>query len=275
MLRWLAEMEVDVAVGDEPIDRRASAPVPSPSTSPLLPLRPAEPPLRAPAPAPPLLTSSPQAVVLAAREQAERGNPGGAAGYARAVRGLRLASDGLSPGLRRRRAEGRVMLVGEAPGARRTARDALRRPLRPAARPHARGDRPRPHPGLHRQHRALAAARQPHADAAGGGDLQALHRAADRARRPRHPGLPRRALGPALLGVEEGILRLRGRWLHYDTGERADSARWRRCTRPICCASRCRSASPGATFAPSKRLETKREPRAFSSRRAPAATTGR
>ena len=48
-----------------------------------------------------------------------------------------------------------------------------------------------------------------------------------------------------LLGIKEGISRTRGRWLAFDTGA-AKSARWRRSTRPTCCASRCRSGSPGA-----------------------------
>ena len=48
---------------------------------------------------------------------------------------------------------------------------------------------------LHRQHRAVAAARQPHADAAGIRDLPAVHPAPDRARRSRRAGLPRRAVG--------------------------------------------------------------------------------
>ena len=65
----------------------------------------------------------------------------------------------------------------------------------PAARPHAGGHRPRPHERLHRQRHSLAPARQPHADAAGGGGVPALHRAPDRARRPRHPRLPRRPVG--------------------------------------------------------------------------------
>ena len=79
------------------------------------------------------------------------------------------------------------------PGRRRGPhRQALHGPLGPAPRPHARGDRPRPEPSLHRQRRALAPARKPHADAPGDRDLQAVHRAADRARRTRDPGLPRR-----------------------------------------------------------------------------------
>ena len=60
------------------------------------------------------------------------------------------------------------MFVGEAPGADEDrSGPAVRRALRTAARPHAGGDRPRPDAMSTSQHRAVAATRQPHADAAG------------------------------------------------------------------------------------------------------------
>ena len=62
-----------------------------------------------------------------------------------------------------------------------SARQALRRPRRAAARPHARGDRARRDAFLHHQHRLLAPARQPHADARRDRGLRAVPRPADRA----------------------------------------------------------------------------------------------
>src|SRR5207245_58268 len=55
-----------------------------------------------------------------------------------------------------------------------------------------------------RQHRAVAAARQPDADAAGDADLPALHPAADRARRSGHPGLSRQPLEPDAAPLHRG-----------------------------------------------------------------------
>ena len=89
--------------------------------------------------------------------------------------------------------EGRVMLVGEAPGA---DEDRIGKPF--MGRSGQLLDRMLATIGLdrsrrlRRQHRALAPAGQPHADAAGGRDLQAVHRAADRAGEPGIRPLPRR-----------------------------------------------------------------------------------
>src|SRR5215472_17659542 len=71
---------------------------------------------------------------------------------------------------------------------------AVRRPLRQAARPHDRGDWPRPQQGLYRQRDSMAAAGQSHADAAGNSNLPALHPAPDRAGESRHPGHARQPL---------------------------------------------------------------------------------
>ena len=104
--------------------------------------------------------------------------------------------------------EGRVMLVGEAPGA---DEDRIGKPF--VGRSGQLLDRMLAaigldrQPGLHRQRRALAPARQPHADAAGDRDLQAVHRAPDRARRPRtswSASAARRTQN--LLGIKDGIL---------------------------------------------------------------------
>ena len=73
-------------------------------------------------------------------------------------------------------------------------RPAFRRTFRQVTGPHDRGDRARPQQGLHRQRDPLAAARQPHPDAAGDADLPAVHSAADRARKSRRAGDARQSL---------------------------------------------------------------------------------
>ena len=115
--------------------------------------------------------------------------------------------------------QGRVMLVGEAPGA---DEDRIGKPFMGRSgqlldRMLA-ADRPRPLPGLYRQHRALASAR-----------------ATAPRRRRRSPSASRSSRGrsswrvpefliclggPAaqnLLGIKDGILRTRGRWFTYKT----------------------------------------------------------
>ena len=71
-------------------------------------------------------------------------------------------------------------------------------------------------PGLYRQRRALAAARQSHADAAGDGDLPAVHPPPDRAgRSPTVLVCLGGSSTQTLLGVKDGILKTRGRWFTY------------------------------------------------------------
>ena len=172
-------------------------------------------------------------------------------------RRLRAAHDREAAGVRRRQPAG----AGDV--RRRGARPrggprgpAVRRPLRQAARPDDEGDRPRPHRRLYRQHHSVAPARQPHADPAGKPDLPAVHPAPDRACQPRHPGLPRRAVG-ADAARREGRHQAHARPLvHTSTPARARSRRLQPSIRPICCARRWRSASPGATFWPSKKRST-------------------
>ena len=92
----------------------------------------------------------------------------------------------------------RVMLVGEAPGA---DEDRIGRPF--VGRAGQLLDRMLAsigldrEQGLYRQCRALAPARQPRADAAGDGDLPAVHPPPDRACRAEIAGLPRRIGGAA------------------------------------------------------------------------------
>ena len=143
--------------------------------------------------------------------------------------------------------QARVMFVGEAPG-----RDEDIEGLPFVGRSGKLLDRMLAAIGLdrtsrlHRQHRALAAARQPHADAAGVGNLPAVHPAPDRTRRSRHPGLPGRPVG-ADAARHQGRHHQDARALvHASTPASARSAPCRRSTRRSCCAARCRSVSPGA-----------------------------
>ena len=101
---------------------------------------------------------------------------------------------------------------------------------------------------LYRQHRALAAARQPHADAAGNRDLPALHPPPDRARRSRHPRLPRAAVDADACSAPRKESRERAGAGSNSTPAAAKSARWRPTIPPSCCAARCKSGSPGAIF---------------------------
>ena len=133
--------------------------------------------------------------------------------------------------------DGRLMLVGEAPG---RDEDIEGKPFvgrsGPVARPHPGGHRHRPHAGLHRQRHPLAAAGQPHADAAGDRNLPAVHRAADRAGRPRRCWST--LGGPSakvLLNTTEGVLKLRGNWRIHRTRRARTFLSCRRCTRPTFC----------------------------------------
>lgn len=124
LLQWYADMGVDIAIGDTPVDRFAESAQPQPALARALP----EPELtrRTPAataqprmasPAPTLLTTSPDTVELAAREQAR------SAKSLEELRGLLEAFDGCALKATASRlvfADGapdaRVMFVGEAPG---------------------------------------------------------------------------------------------------------------------------------------------------------------
>src|SRR3954470_19521673 len=111
LLRWYAAMEVDVCLAEEPTDHLATLEGPPPSPVAHAPaLRPAE-------AAPSLLTTEPDKVVLAAREQAQAATSLEALretlerfeGCALRATASRLVfSDGA--------ADARLMLVGEAPG---------------------------------------------------------------------------------------------------------------------------------------------------------------
>lgn len=124
LLRWYADMGVDTAVGDEPVDRFAESAVAArPASTPAVvsePMRnpaPATPQPRMASPAPTMLTASPDTVELAAREQARS---------ARTLEELRDLLDRFEGCALKATAsrlvfadgapDARVMFVGEAPG---------------------------------------------------------------------------------------------------------------------------------------------------------------
>ena len=126
LLRWYADMGVDTAIGDHPVDRFAesalatSAPkqqsVPFSRAAPPEPATPPPAP-RAATPAPSLLTTAPDAVVLEAREQAR------SAQTLEELRAILDRFDGCALKATATRlvfadgaADARVMFVGEAPG---------------------------------------------------------------------------------------------------------------------------------------------------------------
>ncbi|QEN91129.1 uracil-DNA glycosylase [Labrys sp. KNU-23] len=128
LLQWYADMGVDVAIGDEPVDRFAESAqaAPSPIPSPVRSAPEPEPSRRTASataqprmasPAPTMLTTSPDAVELAAREQAR------SARTLEELRDLLERFDGCALKATASRlvfADGapdaRVMFVGEAPG---------------------------------------------------------------------------------------------------------------------------------------------------------------
>ena len=139
---------------------------------------------------------SPDSAVMSAREEAKT---------AKTLDELRSILDGFTGCTLRATAtrlvfadgnpQARVMFVGEAPG-----RDEDIEGLPFVGRSGKLLDRMMAAIGLtrasiYRQYRAVAAARQPHPDAAGIGDLPAVHAAPDRAGRSGRSGLPGRTIG--------------------------------------------------------------------------------
>ena len=157
-------------------------------------------------------------------------------------------------GLCRRQSAGRVMFVGEAPGRDEeiaglpfVGRSGKLLDLMLAAIGLDRSA------SLHRQHRAVAAAGKPHADAAGDRDLPAVHPPPDRACQSRHPGLPRPAGDADAARRSRKASPERAAAGSTSTPAAAKSARCRLTIRPFCCAVRCRSGSPGGISWRSKR----------------------
>ena len=114
---------------------------------------------------------------------------------------------------------------------------------------------------LHRQRDSLAAARQPHADAAGDADLPAVHPAPDRTGQPGRAGDARQSLDADAAVDPRGhhedprqLVRLRHRHAH-------DPRASRRSIRPICCARRPTSGWRGWICARSRRRWSRRSRR--------------
>jgi hypothetical protein len=203
LLDFHVEAGVDLALDEAPRNRFAEAepqreagaarpaPVEAQPTAP----RPAAPP--PPRPLPKAAAGAPEDAALLAREQAKHAQSleeleallASFEGCALKFSAKNLAFADGNP-------EGRVMLVGEAPGA---DEDRIGKPF--MGRSGQLLDRMLAAIGLDRsqvyirQRGALAPARQPHADPSGDCDLQAVHRAADRTREPGIPDLPRRTGG--------------------------------------------------------------------------------
>ncbi len=150
--------------------------------------------------------------------------------------------------------QARLMFVGEAPG-----RDEDIAGLPFVGRSGQLLDRMigaiglRAHGRLHRQHHSLAAAGQPHADAAGDADLPAVHPPPDRAGEPGRAGLPRQSIEPGHPrdeGRHHAHARPLARLRHRHARR---SRRCRHSTRRTCCARRSTRSSPGRISARSRR----------------------
>jgi|SRR5215207_1117625 len=232
LLRWYTQMGVDVAVSEEPVDRLAPF-RPAPAASSLNALEPevnghaAQASDRRAAaltiaPASALLTTNPDAVVLAAREQAA------SAPSLEALRAILERFEGCALRATATRlvfgdgsATARVMLVGEAPG---REEDVEGRPF--VGRSGQLLDRMLAAIGLDRSSAYIA-------------NLVPWRPPGNRTPTPQEaavckPFLERQielvdpdvlvCLGApsaqALLGAKDGILKLRGRWMSYETGSR-------------------------------------------------------
>ncbi|MFC2251416.1 uracil-DNA glycosylase family protein [Labrys portucalensis] len=232
LLQWYADMGVDVAIGDEPLDRFAESAQATPASSPMRSAPNPDPARRPPAataqprmasPAPTLLTTSPDAVELAAREQAR------SARTLDELRDLLERFDGCALKATANRlvfADGapdaKVMFVGEAPG---RDEDIQGKPF--VGRSGQLLDRMLTAIGLDRTKAYIA-------------NVVPWRPPGNRDPTPQEtticrPFIERQielvapkvlvCLGArsaqALLGVTDGILKLRGRWLDYDlSGQR-------------------------------------------------------
>ena len=179
LLAFYLEAGVDCALAEDPVNRLSDPGLAAAASEPALVRT-----MAAPVPA----------SAAASRPRRRRGgDPVGtisgadgadARGVARAdgaIRRLRAEIDRHAPGVRRRQPAGADHVRRRGSGTRgRPRRPALRRPFRQAAGPDDGGDRARSHKRLHCQCDSLAAARQPHPDAAGNPDLPAVHPAPDR-----------------------------------------------------------------------------------------------
>ncbi len=211
LLAWYEAMGVDEAIGEEPVNRFAAEAADTPVTRAI-----------------PGRQQQPKKVVRPAPSR-RRGRPGGprhhrpgsdarrSRGLGRGLRGLFPEAHREEPLLRQRQRRGQGDDDRRSPWTRRgPARQALCRPRRPAARPHAGGDRVRRGPRSISPTPSIGARRE-------------TARRRRRRSRPAPRSSPARSnccrrrswccLGGAaaktILGTNEGIMRLRGKWLTY------------------------------------------------------------
>ena len=222
MLEWHAEMGVDIAIGDAPVDRLAlSQAQAAPAAPPVPPSRPM-PSSPVMAAAPSLLTAPPDEVALAAREQARA---------APTLDALRAALERFEGCALRQTAsrlvfgdgadDARIMFIGEAPG-----REEDMQGLPFVGRSGQLLNRMLAAIGLDRGEAYVA-------------NIVPWRPPGNRTPTPQEVAICRPFLerqielvdprilvclgapsAQAMLGSTEGILRLRGRWLHYDLGTR-------------------------------------------------------
>lgn len=177
LLVFYRDAGVDIAVGEEPVDRFAEADAelarrrPPPAGEERR-ERPATPAVVRPQPV--SAAGAPPCIHWRWRPRAKPPvpplpHPRCAARHRRGLRGLCAEGHRLAHRVRGRRARRAGHVRRRGAGARGGPRGpALRRPLRPASRPDARRRRPRPEDQrLYRQRHPLVLAGQPHADAAG------------------------------------------------------------------------------------------------------------
>ena len=222
LLEWHAEMGVDIAIGDAPVDRLAlSQAQAAPAAPPVPPSRPM-PSSPVMAAAPSLLTAPPDEVALAAREQARA---------APTLDALRAALERFEGCALRQTAsrlvfgdgadDARIMFIGEAPG-----REEDMQGLPFVGRSGQLLNRMLAAIGLDRGEAYVA-------------NIVPWRPPGNRTPTPQEVAICRPFLerqielvdprilvclgapsAQAMLGSTEGILRLRGRWLHYDLGTR-------------------------------------------------------
>jgi uracil-DNA glycosylase len=218
LLAWYAEMGVDVALDEAPVDRFAAA---EPAAAPIMPVPP--PRLEPAGAAPSLLTAPPEEVVLAAREEAA------AAKTLEALRAALERFEGCALSATASRLvfadgnpEADIMLVGEAPG---REEDIQGKPF--VGRSGQLLDRMLAAIGLDRSTAYIA-------------NVVPWRPPGNRTPTPQETAICRPFLerqialvdpkilvclgapsSQAVLGITEGILRARGRWLHYDLGPRS------------------------------------------------------
>jgi len=226
LLRWYADMGVDIAIGDDPVDRFAESAAAPPPVSARPPPLPPEPPQavepRRATPAPPLHTAAPDAVAEAARDLAR------SASTLEELRALLEKFDGCALKATATRlvfADGApdadIMFVGEAPG---RDEDMQGKPF--VGRSGQLLDRIMAAIGLDRSKAYIANAvpwRPPGNRDPTPQEVTICRPFIERQIELVNPKvlvcLGARSAA-AILGINEGILKLRGRWMNFDVAGR-------------------------------------------------------